>query len=114
MACNKKRVKILDNYRPLLFNFDNPKPLMKGIIEVIRPLIDEAEYVEVSKVIKSYTQRLKYFRCISRGGKRYNLDGQACGEVTKQQMLAAENKISAFMTKKEMKKAVKKRSQRVV
>lgn len=94
---------------------------MKGITEVIRPLIDEAEYVEVSRVIKSYTQRLKYFRCISSGGKRYNLDGQACGEVTKQQILVAENKISAFMTKKEnklkikkeMKKAVKKRSQGV-
>jgi sRNA-binding protein len=91
---NKKdMVKILEERWPKLFNFNFPKPLMVGIIIDIFSITDEAEHVQIKKSVTAYVRRLKYARCLAKGGPRYNLDGEISGEVSKEAQLVAINDI---------------------
>lgn len=89
----KKMVKILEERWPKLFDFDSPKPLMIGISTNIFSITDEAEHAQIKKSITAYTGRLKYIRCLAKGGSRYNVDGDISGEVSKEAQLVAINDI---------------------
>lgn len=100
MASKKIHVQILENHWPLLFSFDDPKPLMIDIGKVILSLTDNSEHTEIKRAINYYTRRLKYIHCLARGGDRFDLDGQASGIVTKEQVLQAKLAISANLEKR--------------
>lgn len=89
----KEMVKILEERWPNLFNFNFPKPLMVGISIDIFSITDEAEHAQIKESITAYAGRLKYARCLAKGGPRYNLDGLTSGEVSKEAQLVAINDI---------------------
>lgn len=112
----KKAVKILEERWPKLFNFDSPKPLMIGVSADIFAITDEKEHVQIKKSIQAYAGRLKYVRCLAKGGARYNLEGKISGEVSKEAQLVASHDLRKNAEKVKTKaknRALEKKNQEV-
>ena len=97
---NRKRINRLVELWPELFSREKPKPLKVGIFDeliqdiAIRELAFGAGTLRAA--VASYVQSPRYYRALMAGGARYDLKGQACGEVTPQEQKEAETRLMAL------------------
>jgi ProP effector len=68
------------------------RPLKIGIYADLR---ERGLKAAEAGVLGVYTRRRAYLKAVAAGGPRYDLDGNPCGEVTADQMAAAQAKIEA-------------------
>ena len=82
---NKKETRaLLEGFWPAAFNFDNPQPLKIGITE---ELVADAKkrglpfpYEVIKAAVALYTSRKKYYRALSNGRERIDLEGKPTGK----------------------------------
>lgn len=80
---------------PACFNRSAPKPLKIGISEDLlalagaHPALIDLTRTQIRRAIKFYTGAPAYRKALRRGGPRYDLAGQAAGEVTPEQQALA-------------------------
>ena len=79
---------------PLAFNYEKPKPLMNGITSVILAETNNDKKIKIA--LSAYFQRITYIRCVSKGGPRYNLQGEPEGEVSKDEQESAKTLVRQF------------------
>lgn len=90
----KKASEVVVETWPLAFNFEKPKPLMNGITSLI--LAETNNDKEIKIALSAYFQRITYIRCVSKGGPRYNLQGEPEGEVSKDEQESAKVLVKQF------------------
>jgi sRNA-binding protein len=106
----REHAQILEERWPLLFNFNEPKPLKIKVAEDIYAQINESEWLQIRKALATYAGRLVYSKCLAKGGDRYDLDGGVSGEISKEDVQRSKDRISAHAEKiKEKKKAAEKK-----
>jgi ProP effector len=76
---------------PAAFSNERWQPHKPLKIGVDRDLVSSGVLTEpeVHTVLWEYTRRYQYFVAIARGGPRFDLNGQVCGEVTPEQQADA-------------------------
>ncbi|HFP3810027.1 TPA: ProQ/FINO family protein, partial [Escherichia coli] len=90
---NRRRINRLAEYWPELFGAETIKPLKTGII---RDVLEDAKSRELPighgvlcGALTSYIHTTRYLKAIVAGGKRYDMKGQPCGEVTSDEKAVA-------------------------
>lgn len=79
---------VLFFHYPKVFHRTNPRPLKIGINEdIIKAGLIPERIVGV--LLRRYTYTPAYQRCLIKGGARYDLDGNECGQVTCHQQYKA-------------------------
>ena len=80
---------------PACFDRQAPKPLKIGLGEEllalagVHPALTDLSRTQLRRAIKVYTGASAYRKALARGGPRYDLAGQAVGEVTPEQQVIA-------------------------
>jgi len=80
---------------PACFDRQAPKPLKIGLGEEVmalagvHPALADLTRTQIRRAIKVYTGASAYRKALARGGPRYDLAGQAVGEVTPEQQVIA-------------------------
>ncbi len=80
---------------PACFNRLAPKPLRIGLGEElmalagVHPALADLTRTQIRRAIKFYTSFPAYRKALAKGGPRYDLEGQAAGEVTPEQQAFA-------------------------
>lgn len=103
----REHAQILEERWPLLFNFNESKPLKIKVSEEIYAQINESEWPQIRKALATYAGRLSYLKCLAKGGNRYDLDGNVSGEISEEDIQLVKDKISAHAEKIKMKKKKK-------
>ncbi|EHP9638470.1 ProQ/FinO family protein [Escherichia coli] len=85
---NRRRINLIAEYWPELFNTDPVKPVKPGVIHDMLQDAKARELVTGHGVLRgaltSYIHSTRYLKAIIAGGPRYGLNGQPCGEVTEE------------------------------
>ena len=100
----REHAQILEERWPLLFNFNELKPLKLNVAEDIYAQINETEWLLIRKALVTYTGRLAYMKCLAKGGNRYDLDGNVSGGISKEDVQRSKDRISAHAEKIKIKK----------
>ncbi|MDG4557490.1 MAG: ProQ/FinO family protein [Candidatus Contendobacter sp.] len=80
---------------PACFDRSTPKPLKIGLGEEllalagVHPALADLTRTQIRRTIKFYTSFPTYRKALAKGGPRYDLEGQAVGEVTPEQQTFA-------------------------
>jgi hypothetical protein len=80
---------------PACFDRQAPKPLKIGLGEAllalagVHPALADRSRTQIRRALKVYTGAPAYRKAVARGGPRYDLAGQAVGEVTPEQQAFA-------------------------
>ena len=80
---------------PTCFNRIDPRPLKIGLGEEllalagVHPALADLTRTRIRRALKVYTGMPAYRKALTRGGPRYDLDGQPVGEVTPDQQADA-------------------------
>lgn len=106
---NMKEAKaLLEGFWGDLFNFANPRAIKVGILQ---DMVDSAHerglpFNEdmIKKALRVYTSVLSYQHMLSRGGFRYDLQGNRAGEVTDEQKTMARKIVNQHNVKQQKKK----------
>jgi sRNA-binding protein len=78
---------------PACFDRQAPKPLKIGLGEAllalagVHPALADLSRTQLRRALKVYTGAPAYRKAVARGGPRYDLAGQAVGEVTPEQQV---------------------------
>jgi sRNA-binding protein len=81
---------------PTCFNRTDPRPLKIGLGEEVmalagvHPALADLTRTQIRRALKVYTGMPAYRKALTRGGPRYDLDGQPVGEVTPEQQAFAQ------------------------
>ncbi|HFI6690968.1 TPA: ProQ/FINO family protein [Escherichia coli] len=107
---NRRRINRLAEYWPELFGAETIKPLKTGII---RDVLEDAKSRELPighgvlrGALTSYIHTSRYLKAIVAGGPRYGLNGQPCGEVTKE-----DKSVASELLKRRLEQMKQKNSQ---
>ncbi|HID4045781.1 TPA: ProQ/FINO family protein [Pluralibacter gergoviae] len=88
-----RKVGRLIDYWPQLFSLDAPRPLKVGILDDLITAIAAGGITfgtgSLKAALAAYTRRTQYQEALAAGGRRFDLAGQSCGEVTAEQQQAA-------------------------
>lgn len=88
---------------PDVFNFEKPRPLKIGIIDdmviSIREMGVPLLLSDIKFCLRTYTLRVRYQKCLIKGGYRYDLNGEPCGIVTLEQEIMARNTLRNMIKK---------------
>lgn len=77
------------------------RPLADSVVAdlIQRGVVDQAgDYLcarRIADAVRFYQQGPKYTSCIARGGPRFGLDGNPCGEVSAEEQARAQDKLKA-------------------
>lgn len=80
---------VLDKLAATFPIFAEAKPLAIGVHKVILERLPELTKDLVSKALKRHTATTRYLKAVAKGGQRFDLDGNAAGEITDEQRDAA-------------------------
>lgn len=107
---NRRRINRLAEYWPELFGAETIKPLKTGII---RDVLEDAKSRELPighgvlcGALTSYIHTTRYLKAIVAGGKRYDMKGQPCGEVTEE-----DKSVASELLKRRLEQMKQKNSQ---
>jgi ProP effector len=80
---------------PACFSRKAPQPLKIGLGEEllalagVHPALADLTRTQIRRALQVYTGTWAYRKALAKGGPRYDLDGQAAGEVTPEQQVIA-------------------------
>jgi sRNA-binding protein len=66
------------------------RPLALGIHESLIAALPQFDPVLISRVVANHCRKPRYVKALSRGGKRFDLNGKPAGEVRPEEQKAAE------------------------
>ncbi|KYK72380.1 ProQ/FinO family protein [Aggregatibacter actinomycetemcomitans] len=100
----KENRALLEGFFGKVIDYENPKPLKIGFLDDIA---NEAKRLNLPftktffrKSIKEYTMRINYLKALSKGGARYNIEGEPCGEISELEINNAKDRIAVIRKKK--------------
>lgn len=87
---------------PRLFNKKHPKPLKIGILDDFLKTSQGTSKTRYRKALHMYTTMRQYQQAIINHANRYDLTGEACGEVTQPQKELALSKLNTKISKQHL------------
>lgn len=100
----KEAQQLLVRLWPDVFDFKKPRPLKIGIInDMMESIKDRGIPIllrDIKFCLRTYTLRVRYQKCLIKGGYRYDLNGEPCGIVTLEQEMMARNTLQNMMKKR--------------
>ena len=79
------------------------KPLKIGIRDDISEKFPGISKREISRILHHYTQKSLYLRKIKANADRFDLDGNVCGKITKNEAAIAKNRVRELAIKSQEK-----------
>ncbi len=89
MSSPKPQDPILTQLSASSIAFRETRPLAIGIHKAIQIVHPEIDKNSLKATLKRYTASTKYLKAVAAGGARYDLEGNASGEITPEQKTQA-------------------------
>lgn len=92
--------------------FKEARPLAIGVHRVIQERQPELTKEKLGKAMKIHTSTTRYLKAVAKGGARYDLDGQAQGDITPEQQAAAAKLVEDRAKRQEEKRQAERARQK--